>query len=161
MSDSGIPHEHPLDHDAEAGILAALHAEYFARRSHRFVYAALCETDGRGKGSGVLETAALLERDGRPDACGGMEGLRALAATAAPAPLERCAEIVRERALRRRLIEAGETILKHAHDPGDAKAKLDHAQTVLGVDSLLYPDPRPGAPVAVRPLQGQRAWAPA
>lgn len=118
--------------DALERIEPALHAEDFGTRRHCYLYAALCEVDDDGRGADLLAVAASLERDGRLGTCGGLEGLQRIADGAAePGELERCAAIVRDKAVERRLLAASDAIAKSVRGPGDARHKLDRAQSLV------------------------------
>jgi replicative DNA helicase len=94
--------------DQAADIVAA---EDFYRPDHRLVFEALAELALSGRPGDVVTVAEQLERRGQLEQAGGLAYLGTLARdTPTAANVRAYAQIVRERALLRRLIEAGRAI---------------------------------------------------
>jgi replicative DNA helicase len=86
-------------------------AEDFYRPDHRLIFEALAELTLGGRPGDVVTVAEALERRGRLEEAGGLAYLGTLARdTPTAANVRAYAQIVRERALLRRLIEAGRAI---------------------------------------------------
>ncbi|NWG73757.1 MAG: replicative DNA helicase, partial [Rubrivivax sp.] len=103
----------------------------FYRYEHRVIYAAIGALVSAGKPADVITVYEQLQNLGKADDCGGLAYLNALA-TSVPsaANLRRYAEIVRERAILRKLIEASDEIATNAFNPqGRAVSQiLDEAE---------------------------------
>ena len=90
----------------------AVSAEDFYRPDHRLIYEALAELINVGRPGDVVTVSEHLERRGRLADAGGLAYLGTLARDTPTAANARAyANIVRERALLRRLIEAGHAIV--------------------------------------------------
>jgi replicative DNA helicase len=86
-------------------------AEDFYRPDHRLIFEALAELTLGGRPGDVVTVAEALERRGQLEEAGGLAYLGTLARdTPTAANVRAYAQIVRERALLRRLIEAGRAI---------------------------------------------------
>jgi replicative DNA helicase len=86
-------------------------AQDFYRPDHRLIFEALAELTLGGRPGDVVTVAEQLERRGRLEEAGGLAYLGTLARdTPTAANVRAYAQIVRERALLRRLIEAGRAI---------------------------------------------------
>jgi replicative DNA helicase len=103
----------------------------FYRYEHRVIYAAIGALVSASKPADVITVYEQLQNLGKADDCGGLAYLNALA-TSVPsaANLRRYAEIVRERAILRKLIEASDEIATNAFNPqGRAVSQiLDEAE---------------------------------
>jgi replicative DNA helicase len=103
----------------------------FYRYEHRVIYAAIGALVSTSKPADVITVYEQLQNLGKADDCGGLAYLNALA-TSVPsaANLRRYAEIVRERAILRKLIEASDEIATNAFNPqGRAVSQiLDEAE---------------------------------
>jgi replicative DNA helicase len=103
----------------------------FYRYEHRQIYAAIGALVGAGKPADVITVFEQLQSHGRAEDCGGLPYLNALAQSVpSAANLRRYAEIVRERAILRKLIAASDEIATNAFNPqGRAVAQiLDEAE---------------------------------
>ena len=103
----------------------------FYRLDHRLIYAAIGSLIGAAKPADVITVFEHLDRMGKADEAGGMPYLSSLAASVpGAANLRRYAEIVRERAVLRKLIAASDEIATQAFNPqGKAVAQiLDEAE---------------------------------
>ena len=90
----------------------------FYRLEHRLIYAAIGALVGAGKPADVITVYEQLQQHGRGDDAGGLAYLNALAQSVpSAANLRRYAEIVRERAILRKLIAASDEIATSAFNP--------------------------------------------
>ncbi|WP_445262989.1 replicative DNA helicase [Pseudokineococcus sp. 1T1Z-3] len=120
-----------LSKDAIADVVEVLRGTDFYRPNHESVYDAVTDLYGRGEPADAVTVAAELQRRGDLARVGGAAYLHTLIAsvpTAANAGYY--AEIVRERAVLRRLVEAGTRIVQlgYASGGGDVDAIVDSAQ---------------------------------
>jgi replicative DNA helicase len=103
----------------------------FYRYEHRLIYAAIGNLIGASKPADVITVFEQLQSLGKAEDCGGLAYLNALAQSVpSAANLRRYAEIVRERAILRKLIEASDEIATNAFNPqGRAVSQiLDEAE---------------------------------
>ncbi len=113
-------------------ISSLLTAEDFYRDEHRHIFRALQGILDRGQPADAVTVAEALDTAGESDRTGGLAYLGELAAnTPSAANIRRYAEIVRERAMRRRLVEAAVEIEALAHGGGDVVEAIDQAQGLL------------------------------
>jgi len=104
----------------------------FYRFEHRQIYAAIATLVGASKPADVVTVHEHLQSLGRAADCGGQPYLNALAQSVpSAANIRRYAEIVRERAVLRKLIGASDEIATQAFNPqGKAVSQiLDEAET--------------------------------
>ncbi len=119
-----------LSKDAIADVVEVVRGHDFYRPAHETVYDTILELYGRGEPADAITVSADLQRRGELGRIGGAPYLHTLVAsvpTAANAGYY--AEIVRERAILRRLVEAGTRIaqLGYAAD-GEVDDVVDRAQ---------------------------------
>src|SRR6187431_2191524 len=103
----------------------------FYRYEHRLIYAAIGALVNATKPADVITVYEQLQNLGKGEECGGLAYLNALAQSVpSAANLRRYAEIVRERAILRKLIEASDQIATNAFNPqGRAVSQiLDEAE---------------------------------
>ena len=106
----------------------------FYRYEHRHIFAAVGTLIGATKPADVITVFEVLQSLGKAEECGGLAYLNALAQSVpSAANVRRYAEIVRERAVLRKLISASDEIATAAFNPGgqavslildDAEAKI-------------------------------------
>ena len=90
----------------------------FYRYEHRQIYAAICNMIGATKPADVITVFEQLQSLGKAEECGGLVYLNALAQSVpSAANIRRYAEIVRERAILRKLIAASDDIATSAFNP--------------------------------------------
>jgi replicative DNA helicase len=90
----------------------------FYRYEHKAIYAAIGAMVNASKPADVITVYERLQSLGKADECGGIAYLNALAQSVpSAANLRRYAEIVRERAILRKLIEASDEIATNAFNP--------------------------------------------
>ena len=103
----------------------------FYRYEHKAIYAAIGALVNHSKPADVITVFEQLQSHGKAEECGGIAYLNALAQSVpSAANLRRYAEIVRERAVLRKLIEASDEIATTAFNPqGRAVSQiLDEAE---------------------------------
>jgi replicative DNA helicase len=103
----------------------------FYRYEHRHIYAAIGALVNATKPADVITVYEQLQSHGKADECGGLAYLNSLAQSVpSAANLRRYAEIVRERAILRKLIAASDEIATRAFNPqGQAVSQiLDEAE---------------------------------
>jgi replicative DNA helicase len=90
----------------------------FYRYEHRLIYDAIGKLVAATKPADVITVYEQLQTMGKAEECGGIAYLNAMAQSVpSAANLRRYAEIVRERAVLRKLIEASDEIATHAFNP--------------------------------------------
>ncbi len=115
-----------LDHVSDL-----LDAEDFYRRDHRLIYEAICALSGRNKPFDVVTLGEWFDAGGQSEQIGGAAYLIELASTTpSAANIDAYAQIVREKAILRRLIDAGTQIVNDGFQPGQAPIRevLDQAE---------------------------------
>lgn len=120
-----------LSKDAIADVVEVVRGTDFYRPAHETVFDAITDLYGRGEPADAVTVAAELNRRGELARIGGAAYIHTLISsvpTAANAGYY--AEIVRERAILRRLVEAGTRIVQlgYAAGGGDVDAIVDNAQ---------------------------------
>jgi replicative DNA helicase len=126
-----------LSKDAIADVVEVLRPGDFYRPAHQTVYDTVLDLYGRGEPADPVTIAAELTRDGALGKVGGAPYLHTLIAsvpTAANAAYY--AEIVRERAILRRLVEAGTKVVQLGYGAaggmgGDVDEVVDRAQQAV------------------------------
>ncbi len=115
-----------LDNGAWDKIADLVSAADFYRGDHRLIFSHVCKLIERGHPADVITVAENLESNKELQGVGGMEYLGALAKnTPGAANIRRYAEIVRERAVMRRLAEVGVDITESAYNAmGRSAAEL-------------------------------------
>ena len=104
----------------------------FYRHEHRLIYAGIGSLVGAGKPADVVTVHEMLQRLGQAEECGGLPYLNALAeGVPSAANVRRYAEIVRERAVLRKLISASDEIATRAFNTQGVPVPqiLDEAET--------------------------------
>ena len=90
----------------------------FYRFEHREIFSAIAGLINGSKPADVITVFEQLQSNGKAEACGGLAYLNALAQSVpSAANLRRYAEIVRERAILRKLISASDEIATNAFNP--------------------------------------------
>ncbi len=104
----------------------------FYRADHRILWRTIVRLIEDNKPADILTVAEALKLTGELEGVGGLSYVQGLAnATPSAANIRRYAEIVRERAIMRRLAEVGTGIADSAYSPGGREAHqlLDEAET--------------------------------
>ena len=136
-----------LDNRAFDQAVESLSAEDFYRESHRRIYQALIDLDEKGEPADVITLTECLKRRGDLEAAGGAASIAELVdRTATAANVGFYAKIVRDKAILRRLVEAGSDIAQKAGmGASDVGEILDQAeQSVLDIANRRM---RPFAPL--------------
>jgi replicative DNA helicase len=123
-----------LDNTAWDKIADLLSAGDFYRHDHRLIFQAIGKLREADKPADVVTVFEALQSAGRIDDAGGLPYLNALAQnTPSAANIRRYAEIVRDRAILRRLVTVGDEIATAALNPQgrDTKAILDEAESKI------------------------------
>ncbi|CAB4851690.1 unannotated protein [freshwater metagenome] len=122
-----------LSKDAIADVVESLREGDFYRPAHQLIYAAILDLYGRGEPADAVTVSAELSRIGELGRVGGAPYLHTLVAsvpTAANAGYY--ARIVSERAILRRLVEAGTRIVQMGYaGDGDVDMIVDRAQAAV------------------------------
>ena len=126
-----------LSKDAIADVVELLHGMDFYRPAHETIYDTILDLYGRGEPADAVTLSAELQKKGELTRIGGAPYVHTLVAgvpTAANAGYY--AEIVHERAILRRLVEAGTRIVQMGYGgEGDIDQVVDRAQAeVFGVN---------------------------
>ena len=121
-----------LSKDAIADVVEKLRTADFYRPAHQAVYEAVLELYGKGEPADAVTVAAELERAGELRRVGGAPYLHTLISTVPTAAnAGYYAEIVAEKAILRRLVEAGTRIVQFGYagaDGQDVAEVVDRAQ---------------------------------
>ncbi|WP_413438706.1 replicative DNA helicase [Sulfuriferula sp. GW1] len=120
-----------LENHAWERIADLINQNDFYRHDHKLIYRMITKLIEQGKPADVVTVAELLENHGELSSVGGLAYLVALAQnTPSAANIRRYAEIVRERAVMRKLVEVGTEIAESAYNPAGRSANdlLDQAE---------------------------------
>ena len=120
-----------LENHAWERIADVINQNDFYRHDHKLIYRMITKLIEQGKPADVVTVAELLENHGELSNVGGLAYLVALAQnTPSAANIRRYAEIVRERAVMRKLVEVGTEIAESAYNPAGRSANdlLDQAE---------------------------------
>ncbi len=124
-----------LSKDAIADVLAKLRPDDFYRPNHQSVYEAILDLYGRGEPADAVTVAAELDRRGILQRIGGAPYLHTLIATVPTAAnAGYYAGIVAEKALLRRLVQAGTRVVQYGYagaEGADIAEVVDRAQAEL------------------------------
>lgn len=121
-----------LDTTAWDKITDILQEPDFYRYEHRLIFRHISQLNEHAKPVDVITVAESLESNAELDKAGGLSYLGSLAQNVpSAANIRRYAEIVRERAVMRKLAEVGTEIATSAYNPGgrDAGQLLDEAES--------------------------------
>lgn len=115
-------------------IKAMLAEADFYRRDHRLIYRAILELSAKGQPFDAVTLGEWFEVGGHAEAIGGTGYLIELASnTPSAANIKAYAEIVREKALLRKLIEAGTEIVQAGFSPEGRTAVEVHSEAMRGL----------------------------
>ncbi|GAT07701.1 replicative DNA helicase [Mycolicibacterium novocastrense] len=121
-----------LSKDAIADVVEKLRPDDFYRPAHRSVYDAVLDLYGRGEPADPVTVAAELDRRGMLQRIGGAPYLHTLIATVPTAANSGYyASIVAEKALLRRLVEAGTRVVQYGYagaEGAEVEEVVDRAQ---------------------------------
>src|SRR3989338_5847370 len=122
-----------LDKSAAVRAIEILSPDDFYRDAHRFIYESVLELFDRGEPVDLVTVTEALRKSGRLDAVGGSVYVADLLnSVPTAANVEYYAKIVEEKAVLRRLIEAGTQIVSDAfNEPDDVDQVLDQAEKAI------------------------------
>ncbi|WP_028851837.1 replicative DNA helicase [Thermocrispum municipale] len=126
-----------LSKDAIADVLEVLRPSDFYRPAHQAIYDAILDLYSRGEPADPITISAELERRGELARVGGAPYLHTLIATVPTAAnAAYYAQIVAEKAVLRRLVEAGTRIVQYGYGAADAQGDavdevVDRAQAAI------------------------------
>ncbi|WP_376766474.1 replicative DNA helicase [Tsukamurella spumae] len=124
-----------LSKDAIADVLEVLSPGDFYRPAHQSVYDAILDLYGAGEPADAVTVSATLDRKGELKRVGGAPYLHTLISTVPTAAnAGYYAEIVAEKAILRRLVEAGTRIVQYGYsgsDGADVAEVVDRAQAAV------------------------------
>ncbi len=124
-----------LSKDAIADVVEVLRPDDFYRPAHQTVYECILDLYGRGEPADAVTVSAELQRRGDLIRLGGAPYLHTLIATVPTAAnAAYYAEIVAEKAILRRLVEAGTRIVQlgyHGAEGGEVNDIVDRAQAAI------------------------------
>ncbi|MEP9417021.1 replicative DNA helicase [Gordonia sp. VNQ95] len=125
-----------LSKDAIADVVEKLRTQDFYRPNHQAVYEAILELYGKGEPADAVTVSAELERAGELRRVGGAPYLHTLISTVPTAAnAGYYAEIVAEKAILRRLVEAGTRIVQFGYSGADGQ---DVAEVVDRAQAEVY-----------------------
>ncbi len=118
--------------DGISRILDLLEPEYFYRRAHQEIYAAMVTLFDNNEPIDILTVSQFLQDKGNIDSVGGRQYITDLSlSVATTANLEYYARIVQEKAVLRNLIKAGTEIVGNCYGDVEADAALDKAEHLI------------------------------
>ncbi|WP_086818672.1 replicative DNA helicase [Allokutzneria sp. NRRL B-24872] len=124
-----------LSKDAVADVVEVVRPDDFYRPAHQSIYDVILDLYGRGEPADAITVSAELEKRGELMRVGGAPYLHTLIATVPTAAnASYYAEIVSEKAVLRRLIEAGTRIVHlgyHGAEGGELDEVVDRAQQAI------------------------------
>lgn len=124
-----------LSKDAIADVVAKLRPEDFYRPNHQSIYEAILHLYGQGEPADAVTVAAELDRRGTLRRLGGAPYLHTLIATVPTAAnAGYYADIVAEKAVLRRLVQAGTRVVQYGYagaDGADIAEVVDRAQAEI------------------------------
>ena len=125
-----------LSKDAVADVVEKIRTQDFYRPAHQAVYEAILDLYGKGEPADAVTVAAELERAGELRRVGGAPYLHTLISTVPTAANAGFyAEIVSEKAILRRLVEAGTRIVQFGYSGADGQ---DVAEVVDRAQAEVY-----------------------
>lgn len=126
-----------IDPEALVQVVDFLHSGHFYRDAHRYIYEAILYLYARNEPADFITITERLERIGKLKDVGGEDYLISLInQVPTSGNVEYYAKIVRDTAIRRRLIEVGGKIVAEAYSSDNAALALEEAQrTILQIES--------------------------
>ena len=126
-----------IDPQALVEVIDFLHSGHFYRDAHRLIYEAILYLYARNEPADFITISERLERLGKLEEVGGENYILSLInAVPTSGNVEYYAKIVRDTAIRRRLIEVGGKIVAEAYSSDDAALALEEAQrAIMQVDN--------------------------
>ena len=113
-------------------IIDVLDPEYFYRKSHQVIYAAIVDLFDKSQPIDIVTVSQILKDQGKLDSIGGRQYLTDLAMSiATTANIEYYAKTVSEKSLMRNLIKAGTEIVQTCYEEVDADIAVDKAERLV------------------------------
>lgn len=126
-----------VDSSAWSRLTGRIEASDFFRPDHGLIFSAIAKLAGAGKEHDIITVSARLQASGSLGDAGGMAYIGQLARdTATAANVATYAEIVRERSMRRRLVQLAESI--HRSVRGQGKSDRTAEDLVADAQRALY-----------------------
>lgn len=121
-----------LDGDTFDVVASIVSAGDFYSDQHRYIWRSIAELLAAGKPADPVSVAGHLEERGTLEDVGGREYIAELyAAVPGVSSAKSWAQIVRDRAVERRLVAAGDQIMSIAADTGPLAERVDRAQAIV------------------------------
>ena len=118
--------------DGVSRIVDLLEAEYFYRKAHQVIYAAMLDLYESSEPIDIVTVSQFLSDEGKLDMVGGRQYITDLSlSVATTANLEYYAKVVQEKAILRQLIKAGTEIVGSCYEEPDADVALDRAEHMI------------------------------
>jgi replicative DNA helicase len=146
MSESAAERLPPQSLDAEQAVLGALlvsgdgitrivdllEPEYFYRKAHQVIYAAMLDLYEKNEPIDIVTVSQYLKDEGKLENVGGRQYITDLSlSVATTANLEYYSKTVQEKAILRHLIKAGTEIVGSCYEETDADIALDKAEHLI------------------------------
>lgn len=146
LSDTTLERLPPQSLEAEQAVLGALlvsgdgisrvvdilDPEYFYRKAHQVVYAAMLDLYEDNEPIDIVTVSQFLKDEDKLDQVGGKQYITDLSlSVATTANLEYYGKVVQEKALLRQLIKAGTEIVGSCYEETDAESALDKAEHMI------------------------------
>src|SRR3989344_7748682 len=123
-----------IDPDALLKVADSLFPEHFYTKSHQVVYEAMLELFETRQPTDVLTLRAMLEKNGKLKAAGGVGEISALVASVpTSANIEHYANLVRDQYIKRSLITIGTKVAEMGYETKGEKAEtlLENAEQLI------------------------------
>lgn len=118
--------------DAISRVVDVLEPDYFYRKSHQVIYAAILDLFDKNEPIDIVTVSQYLKDEGKLDLVGGRQYIADLAMSiATTANIEYYARSVNEKALLRNLIKAGTEIVAGCYEETDADVAIDNAEHMI------------------------------
>ncbi len=118
--------------DGVSRIVDLLEAEYFYRKAHQVIYAAMLDLYESSEPIDIVTVSQFLSDEGKLDMVGGRQYITDLSlSVATTANLEYYSKVVQEKAILRQLIKAGTEIVGSCYEEPDADVALDRAEHMI------------------------------
>jgi replicative DNA helicase len=146
LQDTGIERLPPQSIEAEQAVLGSLlvssdaitrvvdvlEPDYFYRKAHQIIYAAMLDLFDKNEPIDGLTISQYLKDQGKLDGIGGRQYITDLALSiATTANVEYYAKVVHDKALLRNLIKAGTEIVSSSYEETDAEVAIDKAERLV------------------------------
>lgn len=118
--------------DGVSRVVDVLQPEYFYRKAHQLVYAAMLDLYDKNEPIDIVTVSQSLKDEGKLELVGGRQYITDLSTSVATtANLEYYAKLVQEKALLRSLIKAGTEIVGNCYEETEADVALDKAEHLI------------------------------